>query len=155
LASPYYNLFELATAKGAREIVRMGHRIGLHFDPQSHIALHEGVALETFAMRERVILSEIVDGPVDAVSFHNPAFSGALSLDADLFAGMHNAYGARLHSSYMYCSDSFGYWRFRPIQDVLSEREATRLHILTHPAWWTEVPMGTRARIRTIAEARA
>ena len=69
-------------------------------------------------------------------------------------AGMVNAYSKRLRTDYVYASDSNGYWRFKPIPDVIQERH-NRLHILTHPEWWTPDPLPPRDRIERCVMGRA
>ena len=147
LGSPYYNLLDITTGQLLREIVRLGHWIGLHFDPERHPNIVQAAELEQRMAWERGILSDLAAAPVDAVSFHNPAFAGVLHMDDEQLAGMTNAYSARLQKDYAYCSDSFGFWRFRPLHEVVSDAAVTRLHALTHPVWWWDRPMGSRERI--------
>lgn len=153
LSSPYYNLLELESTRQLMEIVRLGHWVGLHFDPERYTQLGERADLESAMRRERDILADIARVNVETVSLHNPAFAGLLHMDDERLGGMINTYSARLRQSYTYCSDSFGYWRHRPIHEVIADAEVDRMHVLTHPVWWWPRPMGSRQRIRSCVEA--
>jgi hypothetical protein len=156
LSSPYYNVFEPESTAALRRIVAAGHWLGLHFDPGAHPEIgRDGPALARVIAREGAILSDLAQAEVRAVSFHNPAFAGALDVDQPLLGGLVNAYGAPIRDRYVYASDSFGYWRHRPLDRVLAEDAPARLHALTHPVWWRSRPGGSRERIATVAEQRA
>jgi hypothetical protein len=147
----YYSLLEREARRSAQRILALGHRIGLHFDP----LVYEGEArpMEDAIHHERELLEGIVAAPVAVMSFHNPAQAGVLDVTRHELGGLLNVYGGRIRSDYLYGSDSFGVWRFTPMQQVLEEARHPRLHLLTHPVWWTEVPASPRAKIaRAIAE---
>ncbi len=156
LGSIYYNPFHPPVRSAIVEIVRLGHWIGLHFDPLAVArpdsrtrAYADEVALQAS------VLSGLASAPVSAVSFHNPAFAGVLDMDAPRIGGLINAYAADLRRDYLYASDSFGYWRHTPLDRVVTEHTADRLHILTHPVWWRDKPEGSRRRIADAADAAA
>lgn len=156
LSSPYYNVFEPASTQALCRIVAAGHWLGLHFDPEAHPAVGRGgPELERAIAREAVILADLGGAEVRTVSFHNPALVGVLDIDRPLLAGLVNAYGAPIRDSYIYASDSFGYWRHRPLDRVLTDHPPPRLHALTHPVWWQARQAGSRARIAAVAERRA
>jgi len=155
LDSPYYNLFEAANTRLARAILGLGHACGLHFDPEWSQSFAPGADIEERMARERDILSDLLGADVSAVSFHNPAHAGVMDMTAEHLAGMVNAYGGAIRREYLYCSDSFGFWRFAPLDQVLVERRADKLHALTHPEWWTQAPLGIRARLTRCIEGRA
>jgi hypothetical protein len=96
----------------------------------------------------------ILDASVTSVSWHNPDLANLLDFDADIIGGLQNAYGAQLRSDYTYCSDSNGYWRYRPMGEVISEGHE-RLHLLTHPEWWTPEAMSPSDRIDRAILGRA
>jgi hypothetical protein len=155
LGSPYYNLHDATNRRLAKQIVALGHYPGLHFDPMLYDALGSMAQLETLMARERAILADIVGAAIDVVSFHNPALAGVMDVNSAFLAGMRNAYAADIQKNYLYCSDSFGYWRFRPAHQVLTERPSPRLQILTHPVWWADEPAGIRTRIRNCVDDEA
>lgn len=156
LHSSFYNAFESDIVGRLRQIVALGHELGLHFDPQfSGSTPTDRDALARAVSRERDHLQETVGAPVVAVSFHDPDVAGFTDIHDDRIAGLVNAYGNRLRRDFTYCSDSNGYWRFKPIRDVLTEPGHDRVHVLTHPEWWVPEPMTPRARIARAIDGRA
>jgi hypothetical protein len=150
LHSPYYNALEAEIAAGIQEILGLGHELGLHFDPYFYGDETEEQELG----RERALLEELFDTPVRAVSFHNPTLNGRRD-DRDVVSGMVNAYGRYIRTHYGYASDSHGYWRDRPLADVLEAHEHERLHVLTHPEWWVPEPLSPRDRVSRAIDGRA
>jgi len=147
----YYSLLEREARRQGRDIARRGHHIGLHFDPLAHADDRRPMA-EIVAW-ERRLLEDLLGAPVETVSFHNPAQAGVLDLTQPEIAGLLNVYGGRVKTDYVYASDSFGLWRYKPIHEVLLEAEHPRLHLLTHPVWWTVEPADPRSKIaRCIGE---
>lgn len=158
LHSPFYSLSERPVLDRARATMAAGpHQLGLHFESGFY-----GMGLDRGEIEQRIvdearILSELLEGPVELISFHNPGFpNDDLALvTGDEIAGLVNAYGPTMRDSYGYVSDSNGYWRHRRLLDVIEERRYERLHVLTHPEWWQAEPMPPRARIARSVEGRA
>jgi hypothetical protein len=154
VTSPFYNLLEPAILWRVREVSGLGHWLGLHFDLGAHSEADSPQALTERIAFERRLLTEMVERPIDVVSFHNPGATGAEALDADELAGMTNAYGSRIKARYAYVSDSNGYWRHERLADVIESGQHERLHVLTHPEWWQAEPMSPRARLERCLEGR-
>lgn len=150
LHSAYYNALEEEVASCVREILALGHELGLHFDPGFETSRSPLDALAA----ERRLLEDVFSVPVRAFSLHNPVVAG-WSADDDEVAGMVNAYGAALRSTFTYCSDSHGVWRHRRLHDVLEQASDERLHVLTHPEWWVPEPLPPRDRVTRAIEGRA
>jgi hypothetical protein len=155
LHSPFYNLLEREVADRARAVLELGHGLGLHFDTAFYGEALDEPRLGQLVRREATLLGELFDRPVEAVSFHNPDVADDLAYDADRLGGLPNAYGRSLRKRYSYVSDSNGYWRFRRLRDVLEEGAERRLHVLTHPEWWTPDPATPRERIVRCVEGRS
>jgi methionyl-tRNA formyltransferase len=153
--SAFYNLFEPEIATLVRKIADLGHEIGIHFDAAAYSKTMwtEDTLLPALA-RERKLLEMLLETPVRTVSWHNPDQSNLLSFDAEEVGGLVNAYSARLKRDYVYCSDSNGYWRFKPIPQVIDEGHE-RLHLLTHPAWWTPEAIAPSERVDRAILGRA
>ena len=152
LHSAFYNALEADVAARVREIVSLGHDLGLHFDPTFH--REAGRDPEDGLSRERALLEDEFACPVRSFSLHNPD-TARWEVDRDEVAGMVNAYGATLRREFGYVSDSNGYWRFRRLRDVLERADEERLHVLTHPEWWVPEPMSPRERVTRCIEGRA
>jgi len=153
--SQCYNLLEPVVAERLCRIRLHGHAIGLHFDAEAYGEKNWSRERISDALRrERLILELILGEAVHAVSWHNPDQSNLLDFQDEAIDGLVNAYGATLRRDYRYCSDSNGYWRFRPMAEVIAEAPP-RLHLLTHPEWWTPEPMSPSARIDRAIFGRA
>jgi len=150
LHSTFYNALEEGIVRRMREILDLGHELGLHFDP----AFDGGRGPDEALVRERALVEDLLGHEVTAFSLHNPDVAGWAD-DRDEIAGMTNTYGAYLSEHYGYASDSNGYWRFKPLEDVLSGGEHDRLQVLTHPEWWVPEPMSPRDRVTRAIDGRA
>jgi hypothetical protein len=150
LHSAFYNALEPEVSERIREILTLGHELGLHFDPRFYAAGN----LDTALARERDLLQTVFDTDIHAFSLHNPDVAG-WSDGRDEIAGMVNAYGSYLSGHYGYASDSNGYWRFTPLDEVIDRGGNERLHVLTHPEWWVPEPMSPRDRVSRAIDGRA
>lgn len=151
----FYNLLENSVRDVVREILGLGHGLGLHFDLSFYGLTCSRDECESALMFERDVLQRVFSVPVPAFSFHNPDTGNALSFTDDVLAGMVNTYGRTLRESYRYVSDSNGYWRFVRLADVLQEPPGAPLHVLTHPEWWTPTAMSPRDRVSRCIDGRA
>ena len=149
----FYNLFEKGQFQIVREILGMGHQIGLHFDAAFHCTQDENV-LASQVRAEADLLGLSFGVRPEVFSFHNPLVSH-LSYDNESYGGLINCYSRRFKSEVPYCSDSNGYWRFRRLHDVLVQGTNPCLQVLTHPEWWQESPMSPRRRIFRSVYGRA
>ncbi|MCG2576265.1 hypothetical protein LZ012_04580 [Dechloromonas sp. XY25] len=143
--SSLYNIFEGSQSLLIREIVRLGHEIGLHFDAAFHGVVDEE-SLGAVVRKEAALLEGVFGVRPVAFSFHNPLDSH-LRCEAESYGGLVNCYSRRFRTEVPYCSDSNGYWRFRRLHDVLAQGADPCLQVLTHPGWWQETPMPPRQRI--------
>ena len=155
LHSDFYNLMEAEILRLTREIVGLGHWLGLHFDPAFYGSVGNDAELAARLEDERRLLCEMVEAPVSAVSFHTPGVWDLVDMKQDELAGMVNAYGTRIRDGYSYVSDSNGYWRFRRLPEVIEEGAVKRMHVLTHPVWWQREAMSPRKRLLRAIDGRA
>lgn len=151
--SPFYSVLESGVRQILREIATLGHEIGLHYDAAAISgprARHdERIAFEAALIRHELGTS------VTSFSLHNPSVSENVPLDEPMIAGLHNASATDLRSTFAYCSDSNGLWRFRPLIDVLADPATVRLYALTHAEWWTREPMTSEEKVERCIEGRA
>lgn len=149
----FYNLFEISIKKIVKEIISLGHEIGLHFDLTAY-KINEIDELDRFLSFEKSVLENLFEVNVQAFSFHNPTLS-TLKVDDFKLAGMVNAYAPLFKEEFGYCSDSNGYWRHSRLMDVLKNGQYDKLQVLTHPAWWQKEVMLPRQRIERCISGRA
>lgn len=153
MRSEMYNLMEADVMQCVHEIRRLGHALALHFDhPLTGITREDDMV--PLLERDRRLLEQIVESPVEVFSFHNPA-AFALSCRKWTYGGLINTYAECFQSSIAYCSDSNGYWRHQRLPDVIETVRPPRLQVLTHPEWWTPEAMQPRQRIQRCLDGRA
>ncbi len=153
----YYNPLEPEISMILREISNWGHKIGLHFDLDI-FAHGEQVSRDRFenAIRlEKVILEDITGDDVTSLSFHNLTLHNSLYTTEKQVCGMFNANFPNFHSQYKYISDSNGLWRNQTLVDILEANPVKKLHVLTHPEWWTRKAMSPYERIKRTIMGRA
>jgi hypothetical protein len=146
--SVFYNPLAPNARAGLAELRRLGHVIGLHFDPRGHDG--DG-AIEAAIAADAEILAEASGGAVTAVSFHRPPkaqLGGAVKL-----AGLWNAYAQRFIADTGYCSDSRGTWRFGEPLAHPAVHAGRALQLLTHPIWWTGATAEPHQRLQRFLDA--
>jgi hypothetical protein len=154
LHSYMYNLLEDEIYKIGKEIIKLGHKIGVHFDPSFYgLKINETERFERFLTIEKQLLENLFDTPVRDFSFHDPDTGGWMGYEEFDACGMINAYSRYLKDNFTYCSDSNGYWRFKKLEDILNGGDK-KLHILLHPEWWAPSVMKPRERITRCIDGR-
>jgi hypothetical protein len=153
--SQFYNLLSVLVAPKAKRIVELGHELGLHFDPTFYGGRLDREDFLRRVEAEKVLLSEVFGVAPVAVSFHLFGVLENAPPAEDVICGMVNAYGPTIRTGYVYCSDSNGVWRHERLFDVLERAEPDRLHVLTHPEWWSPEAMAPRARIQRCLDGQA
>ncbi|MCH8331708.1 MAG: hypothetical protein IH946_10105 [Bacteroidetes bacterium] len=153
LHSECYNLFESKNVECLYDIVEMGHRVDLHFDPEFYgVDNHED--LIKYMELEKRTLEDHFDLEVNAFTFHNPTASKVSANDQE-YAGMINGWSPYFKDQVAYCSDSNGMWRFGRMEDFLLRSKDLPMQLLTHPEWWTEKAMSPREKIDLCINGRA
>ena len=153
LHSEFYNLLEREITDCVRDILGLGHPIGLHFDCRYHCIQNEE-ELEHSLKRESMILEEFLGQEIRVFSFHIPKPLTMEYPQLEL-AGLVNTSAEYFRSQVAYCSDSNGYWRFRRLYDILCEARDERLQVLTHTEWWQEKVMSPKERLNRCIDGRA
>jgi hypothetical protein len=152
LSSRFYSVFEKDVRRIVREIRAMGHRIGLHFDPDLYA---DGTEPMTSKLKyEAGVLSEIAGIDISVFSLHNPTLADPKEYTVTMVGGMTNATAPYFREAFTYCSDSNGVWRFRPLADVIRDPKVENLHVLLHPEWWQPTAMLPRERIQRCIDGR-
>jgi len=133
LHSEFYNPFGYISSKLILEILKLGHKIGLHYD---EIFFEQtGVDISTGLEIEIDLLKQHFNTDVDVVTRHNPSVRGK-KISVRLPSGAVDAMSKKFVVERKYLSDSVQYWRencFCNHQDNFQE-----LQIVTHPVLWTD-----------------
>lgn len=152
LSSRFYSIFEKDIRGIVRDIRVMGHRIGLHFDPDLYA---DSPRLMTSKLKnEAGILSEVAGVDVSVFSLHNPTLVDPQEYATTTVGGMTNATATYFREAFTYCSDSNGVWRFRPLVEVIRDPNVKNIHVLLHPEWWQPASMLPRERIQRCIDGR-
>ena len=131
--SDIYNPFETTQREALKNILGLGHSIGLHFDADWNKS-DSSDSLEENLAWERQLLQDLLETEVNSFSFHNPSdFTNEFR--APKYSGMWNYYSDQIRENFVYISDSNGVWKERSLEQFLVEGHS-RIHILTHPEWW-------------------
>ncbi|MFN7973337.1 MAG: carbamoyltransferase C-terminal domain-containing protein [Acidobacteriota bacterium] len=144
-----YNVLSPGVAEDLREIVALGHDLGLHLDASLYATPAE---LDDGCARECAILESVAARPIEVVSFHRPARH--LLGRAEPIAGRRHAYEPAFFDAY--CSDSQGAWLHGHPLEHPAIVAGRGLQLLTHPIWWDSDPgEGVVARLERLVAGRA
>jgi len=136
LSTDFYNVSSRKNTKLIREMISLGHDIGLHFDEQKYRdCVHD---ISQSVMTELHILSNVLDYQITTVSMHRP--SEAFLAQNIHFDGALNVYSDRFFKKFKYVSDSRCRWHENVI-DLIKGNKYSHLHILTHPFWYNKTAM--------------
>jgi hypothetical protein len=154
LHNDLYNPFGARSRGVIRELVELGHTVGLHFDPTFWAV----DAQEEIAERIRLeldLLSEICGRRVFFVSFHQPL---PFFLEDDFgSSSFESVYNERFTAKggIRYIADSMGTWREESIDELIRSGRSPKIHFLAHPALWVhEEGELLNERLRGVAERR-
>ena len=111
LHSEFYNIFEKSQFEIIREIIKLGHDIGLHLD-FDFCSIKNKTHLNKIIKNEISILNNLLNIIPSAFSIHNPN-EYSLRFDDEIYSGIVNSYSKRLKNEVAYCSDSNGYWSLK------------------------------------------
>jgi hypothetical protein len=133
LPHAHYNPFGGTGFGILREIVALGHGLGVHYDPRFYSA-HDLPPADT--LRQEVDrLASVFGTAVRAVAAHKPGRTALCSLElGDLI----DAYAPALTRDVKYLSDSCQFWREGCFCTAVRSARFPRLQVLVHPEWWTE-----------------
>lgn len=134
LSTNFYNVFSRESNEILKEIMELGHQIGLHFDEKRY-EISSVKELEYWVERESGILRNAIDEEINVVSMHRPS---KWILENDIqFKGIINSYSKKFLSDFKYLSDSRMHWRENVLEIIESEKY-DKLHILTHSFWYSD-----------------
>ena len=123
-SSPSYNILEKKNKNYLREIIKMGHEVGLHFDPRLYKE-----NLKEAVKKEIEILSFVTNEKIYSISLHSPSVHGQYPL----FEGLINTYDPQFFSDNNYISDSCFSFRNKNPFLFLNNINNSMIQILLHP----------------------
>lgn len=130
--SPVYNLMSRSGNSFAREIIKLGHHIGLHYDQGYYPGEHMPEA--SWITWESELLERLLNVEVKVVSFHQPSptvLEGKVDTGSRL-----NTYTHPRKSGFHYISDSNRVWAKEHPTTVFEQKLYPKLQLLIHPMWW-------------------
>ena len=127
LTSNMYNLVSYEHQRLVNEIIEMGHKVSIHFDPTAH------ADLEKFE-NEKKLFESIFNVEVDIVSIHRPG--PFLDNNNVSLCGVPQTYNDTYSKSIKYLSDSGGRDVMPQLSHFLKGHRSQGLHLLIHPVWW-------------------
>lgn len=134
LLSGLYNPFSTSSVSAMREILKLGHAIGLHYDlslyPDDIDAAHVRLA------KEVSLLAEVSGAVVDSIVMHEP-YRGHVDFFecSDIF--LNPSYFQKNDSTLMYVSDSCRAWRDDSLLRYLRrDSSCDKLLLNVHPELW-------------------
>lgn len=151
--SEFYNIYEKSQYNILKQILELGHSLGLHIDT-SFYDISDEDDLELNVVREKKQIESFFQTRLSAFSFHDPSAID-LQFSKDYYAGLVNCYSDKFSKYLPYCSDSNGIWRYENLHDFLASPNLNRAQVLTHPGWWQDLPMTPRSSISRALNGRA
>ena len=135
MSSSHYNVLEKEARRDIEQILRLGHKLGLHFDTAAYPESSSAIYLNDMCVKEARILGHLFDADISAVSFHRPP-DFVLTGDTSFCSEYPHTYQTVFTKDMTYLSDSRAMWKYGdPIEKGLVA-EHVNLHILIHPIWW-------------------
>lgn len=153
LHSEFYSFLEKKNLVLIKEINRLGHDIGLHFDSQFY-NIKDKQDLENKIIFEKDILEFYLDTNIKSFSFHNPS-NFDLKFTDFKYGGLVNTYADFIQNKTEYCSDSNGYWRFDRMLDFIENNKHKSFQLLTHPVWWSNKVKSPKEKIDSNIDDRS
>ncbi len=135
LRTEHYNLFSNQGTAIVKEILDLGHHLGLHFDNAAYPEDLDTAELAKACSKEAEVLEKWFSKPIKIVSYHRPN-EIVLQGNPELSAPRKHTYMPLYTRNIKYCSDSTGNWRHGSPEDLEEFKQKKPLQILTHPIWW-------------------
>jgi len=145
LHSEFYNALEKEISVIINKIRLLGHDIGIHFDSHFFNIYNEN-DLEKYLSLDTKYFNAIFKTNIKVFSFHNTN-KFILSCEKQKYAGLLNVYSKYFKSTFSYCADSTGFWRYERLEDVLNDTNINKLQVLTHDAMWNKKTLPPRQRV--------
>jgi hypothetical protein len=149
LQNEFYNVLEIESQHMIRNIITLGHDIGVHFDINAYSKkINKSEDIDYWASFEKNIYEQLFNCNVKTLSFHNPTLTNIeFNQKVDTVGGMLNTYSSVIFDHFKYISDSNGHWRFDKMDDFLVNNKQKNIQFLSHPGWWLNKDLKPRKKI--------
>lgn len=150
-----YNIASRENIKIIKELVKMGHKIGLHVHKNGKIFKNKK-QLEKFILNEKYLFEKIVGLKIDRYSFHRPNY---FDLESNLeINNLVNTYHSKYFTFFKnkkiknphvkYYSDSLHKWEHgHPLK---SNNKYKKIQLLTHPYSWSKNGSDNRGNFKKL-----
>ena len=127
ISSPFYNIFNKNDKSQIKEIINMGHNVGLHFDP----SIYNIKEVNTFLIKEIKIFNDMLNVNSKVFSLHRPRNFLNYKFKKNLI----NTYDNKFIKKIKYISDSGGFFNFEEPISWLNKNNGKSIQLLLHPIW--------------------
>jgi hypothetical protein len=153
LHSVFYNPLDKDVYDTIKNIMDLGHHLGLHFD--SHFwGIEKEEDLERYMLIDKETLEKYFECEIKVFSFHCTN-DFILSCEKERYAGMINVYSKYFKKEIGYNTDSTGIWRYERLENRLKEAKDEKLQILIHDGMWQDEILPPRRRVFKVIDQRA
>ena len=146
LKTDFYNPFSKKSLDMLKEIIKLGHTIGLHFDEKSY---NYDCDLVHEIKKECLILGQALDYEIKVVSMHRPS-KRTLESNYEI-NGIINSYSETFFKEYKYVSDSRRNWK-EDVFEIINSNKYHKLHILTHAFWYHKYSSNLKKDLESFIE---
>jgi len=151
LSSGYYNLLSKDYIAFPKQLVDLGHEVGLHYDGQVLRQFASKNPEQSLHLQAECLFS-LTGIQVSSIAMHNPSISGEDPFEAT--ESYVNAYHKRFTQDINYISDSCGAWRDEALLTIQSEKIKGSLQLLIHPIFWNETSRNRWASLKKLVELK-
>tara|TARA_Y100000590_G_scaffold199365_1_gene226389 strand:- start:225 stop:983 length:759 start_codon:yes stop_codon:yes gene_type:complete len=131
LHNPLYNALSNNSICMLKDILNMGHSIGLHFDPSFYEIKTKNEFYKKIIL-ELSVLSNFLDSKIYYISFHQPS---PYNLDDEYFfkGEFESVYNKKYFKDIHYISDSCGNWKEESIIELIKTKRKNKIQFNSHP----------------------
>lgn len=133
--TPLYNPLTPENTAAIQETLRMGHRLGLHFDQKAYGARADVQSLAAGVRREAKALGDWFEAEVQAVSYHRPGAREQSGGAEGTFPYL-NACMPEFTKKMAYLSDPQGVFMYGHPLEHEAFKSRRPMQLLTHSIWW-------------------
>lgn len=132
LHSHSYNLMCIKDYRKIRDILDLGHEIGLHYETDFYNIIDPKKSNKSWIEFEANIIENVIANKIKTICPHEPTRTKTFHIDGLSYI---QAYDPEIFLNYKYISDSSCRWRDGTFRENIN-KGVDNLYVLTHPYWW-------------------